>query len=89
MKDKKVVAGVVIGVAALAVAGILFAYKNKSKKRKVKDFVENAADRFHGKLNKLQKKAKKEYRTLKSDGEEFVNGAKERASGWADKANIH
>lgn len=88
MNNKKVVAGVAIGVAALAVAGVLL-YKNRSKKAKLKGQAEDYADKFKTKLSSLERKAKKEYKQIVEDGEEFANRAKDRASQWVNKAGAN
>ncbi|MBD3583579.1 hypothetical protein [Flavobacterium selenitireducens] len=88
MNKKAIIAGVAIGVAALTAAGII-AYRNRSKKAKIKGTVEDYSDKFRSKLNKLEKKAKKEYAQIVGDGEDFANKAKERASQWANKAGAN
>jgi predicted small secreted protein len=89
MNNKKIIIGVAAGVAALTAVGILLAYKNRSKKAKLKETVEDAADRYRGKLGNLQRKAKKEYKHILEDGEDFANRAKERATQWANKAGAN
>lgn len=87
MKDKKVIAGIALGVAALAVAGILLYNKKKSKKAKLKAAAGDLADKFSGKLSNLQRKAQKEYKQIMDEGEDFANRAKDRASEWVNKAS--
>ncbi|RZJ67455.1 MAG: hypothetical protein EOO50_05565 [Flavobacterium sp.] len=88
MNNKKLVAGVAIGVAALAVAGVLL-YKNRSKKAKFQGAAEDYADKFRSKLSNLERKAKKEYKQIVEDGEEFANRAKDRASQWVNKTGAN
>lgn len=88
MNNKKIIAGVAIGVAALAVAGIL-AYRNRSKKAKLKAAAGDYADQFHKKLNSLQRKAKKEYKQIIEDGEDFANRAKDRAAQWVSQSGAN
>lgn len=87
MNNKKIVAGVAIGVAALTVAGIL-AYR-RSKKSNVQNAAGDYSDQFNRKLSSLQRKAKKEYKQIVEDGEEFANRAKERATQWVNKAGAN
>ncbi|NMH27795.1 hypothetical protein [Flavobacterium silvaticum] len=84
MKDKRIIAGVAIGVAALAAVGILLAYKKKSKKDKFLSAADDAANRFKGKLSSLERKARKEYKNLVHEGEDLAGKARE----WADKARL-
>ncbi|NUY82451.1 hypothetical protein HUK80_16210 [Flavobacterium sp. MAH-1] len=88
MNKKAIIAGVAIGVAALTAAGII-AYRNRSKKAKMKDTAGDYADKFKSKLSSLERKAKKEYAQIVEDGEEFANRAKERATQWANKAGAN
>lgn len=84
MKDKRVVAGVVIGVAALAAVGLLLAYNKKKKKNRFLSAAEDASQRYKGKLTSLQRKARKEYRNLVQEGEDFADKARD----WADKVRL-
>ncbi|RZJ69793.1 hypothetical protein [Flavobacterium sp.] len=88
MNRKAVLAGVVVGVAALTAAGII-AYRKRSKTDQLKGTAEDYADKFRSKLNKLEKKAKKEYAQIIEQGEDFANTAKDRATQWANKAGAN
>lgn len=88
MNKKAVIAGVAIGIAALTAAGII-AYRKKSAKSKFKGTTEDYAEKFRSKLNKLEKKAKREYAQIVEDGEDFANKAKERATQWANKSGAN
>lgn len=87
MNNKKLVAGIAAGAAALALTAVLFS-REKSKKKAYKKQVAEAKDNMHGKLNELQRKAEKEYKNApQDDAKHAVNAAKERANDWADKAS--
>lgn len=88
MSNKKIIIGVAAGVAAITAIGILL-YKNRSKKAKYIDAAEDVADQFRNKLNSLQRKAKKEYKNIVEDGEDFANRAKDRANQWVNKAGAN
>lgn len=88
MKDKKLVAGIAIGAAVLAVAGIILYKKKKSKKEKFLDYAEDAADRYRGKLKNLRRKAGKEYQHLVEDGEDLAQAAKDRVQEFANRVRM-
>ncbi len=87
MYNKKVIIGVAAGVAVLAIAGLLLAKKNKSKKQKMIDKADHLADSFKSKLHNLQRKAQKEMRQVADKGETFTNVARDRAADWIGKVN--
>lgn len=86
MSSKKLVLGIAVGVAAIAVVGLIVA-KKKSKKNKLSDKALEARDNFKSKLNELQRKAKKEFNSALEDGEALANKAKDRANEWANRVN--
>lgn len=87
MYNKKVIIGVAAGVVVLAIAGLLLAKKNKSKKQKLIDKADGFADSFKNKLHNLQRKAQKEIKHVAERGEEFTNVARDRAADWIGKVN--
>lgn len=86
MSSKKLVLGIAVGVAAIAVVGLIVA-KKKSKKNKLSGKALEARDNFKSKLNELQRKAKKEFNSALEDGEALANKAKDRANEWANRIN--
>lgn len=85
MSNKKVIVGIAVGAAVLAGAAVLIA--RRRSKRKYAAQVEEARENFGGKLNELQRKAKKEYNNAASDAKDAVNAAKDRATEWVNKAH--
>ena len=85
MNNKKLAISIAAGAAALAGAAVLV-YRNKSKKKAFRETVEEAKGNMKGKLNELQRKAKKEYQNSSSETQEAVNSAKDRANEWVNNA---
>jgi gas vesicle protein len=85
MKNKKLIIGIAAGAAILAGAAVLIA---RRRARKNNEFdVQEAKNNFKGKLNELQRKAQKEYKSVAGDAKDAVNTAKDRANEWVNKAN--
>lgn len=86
MNNRKLLPGIAVGVAALAVTAMLFS-KEKSKKKAYKRQVANAKDNMSSKLNELHRKAEKEAHSSTADTStpDAVNAAKKRANDWAEK----
>jgi gas vesicle protein len=85
MGNKKMILGIAAGAAVLAGAAYVIARK-RSNKRKFEAHVDEAKENFKGKLNELQRKARKEFGNTADDAAEMVNNAKERANDWVNKA---
>ncbi|MCW4469598.1 hypothetical protein OGH69_11520 [Flavobacterium sp. MFBS3-15] len=85
MRNKKMIVGIAVGAAVLAGAAVLIARRRSQRKYAAQ--VEEARENFSGKLNELQRKAKKEYRDAASDVKDAVNSAKDRANEWVNKAH--
>ena len=86
MRNKKLILGIAAGAAILAGAAVIIS-KRKASKRYAQD-VNAARDHFKGKLNELERKAKKELKNGASDLKDAVNTAKDRATEWVNKANV-
>ncbi|HEX8562220.1 MAG TPA: hypothetical protein VF676_04490 [Flavobacterium sp.] len=89
MRNKSIIVGVAVGVAALTAAGILMSKMNKSKKNQMSDGESQLADTFKHKLNHLQRKAQKELKVASADGSDVSNMAKERANQWVSKSSAN
>ena len=85
MKNKQIIIGIAAGAAALAIAGVMLS-RRRSASRGMMSEAENLADNFRGKLNSLQRKARKEFKNAADSGEEAANVAKERANQWVNQA---
>lgn len=85
MSNKKMIVGIAVGAAVLAGAAVLIARRRSQRKFAVQ--VEEARENFSGKLNELQRKAKKEFRDTASDAKDAVNSAKDRANQWVSNAH--
>ncbi|WP_306352591.1 hypothetical protein [Flavobacterium sp. '19STA2R22 D10 B1'] len=77
MKNKKLVVGIAAGVAALAVVGLIVASKNgKLDCNKLAKKAGDFSDKFKSKLGDLQKKAKREFKHVLSEGETAIEKVK-------------
>lgn len=86
MKNRSLIIGVAVGVAALTAAGILMSKRNRSN---ATDGEQQLSDTFRHKLNSLQRKAKKELKVASADGGDLANAAKERANQWVSKTGAN
>lgn len=87
MKNRGLIIGVAVGVAALTAAGILMS-KRRSHSA-MDDGEQQLSDTFKHKLNSLQRKAKKELKMASADGNDIANMAKERANQWVSKSSAN
>jgi len=85
MKNKTLIFGIAAGAAVLAGAAVVVARKRTQNKYRA--HVEEAKENFKSKLNELQRKAQKEYKSVTADTTGAVNTAKERATEWVNKAS--
>ena len=85
MKNKKLIISIAAGAAVLAGAAVVIARRRTRKNHELE--VQEAKEHFKGKLNELQRKAKKELKSGTTDLKDAVNTAKERATDWVNKAN--
>ncbi|MFP9098492.1 hypothetical protein ACLI09_05500 [Flavobacterium sp. RHBU_24] len=81
MSNKKLVIGIAAGAAVLAGAALLLAKKRSNNKYRA--HVEEAKEHFKHKLDKLQQKARKEYKNAAGKTGNAVNVAADRAREWA------
>ncbi len=88
MRNRSLIIGVAVGVAALTAAGILMSKRNRSN-GEMENGEQQLADTFKHKLNSLQRKAKKELKVASADGGDVSNVAKERANQWVTKAGAN
>ena len=85
-KNKQMMIGIAAGTAAIVIAGFMYAQKRRSNQSLNDDEGSPLRDNFKGKLNNLQRKAQKEYRTSIAGGDETSNLAKDRANQWVNQA---
>lgn len=85
MTNKKMILGIAVSAAVLAGAAVLIA--RRRSQRNYRDQIDEARENFSGKLNELQRKARKEYRNSASEAKEAVNSAKDRANQWVNNAH--
>lgn len=77
MKTNKVILGVLSGLAAGAVMGILFApEKGKKTRKKIKDVSNDYADELKDKFDSALETISKKYDTLKQDGQDLIEEGK-------------
>lgn len=77
MKTDKVILGVLGGLAAGAIMGILFAPdKGKSTRKKIKDASDDYADELKEKFDSALQTISKKYDTLKQEGQGLYNEGK-------------
>lgn len=86
MRNRGIIIGVAVGVAALTAAGVLMARRNK--RSFTSEGESELADTFKSKLHSLQRKAKKEFKNM-GDGSDIANIAKDRANQWVSKTNAN
>lgn len=75
-----------VGVGVIAAVGFYLFYINKPLGKRLVKSVEDFADDYKGEYNNLKQKAKKEYKNMKDNGEEFAHDATEKAKGWMNDA---
>lgn len=81
MPNKKLVIGIAAGAAVLAGAALIIAKQRNNSKYRA--HVEEAKEHFKHKLDRLQQKAKKEYKNAADKAGDAVNAAADRARDWA------
>ncbi len=86
MRNRGIIVGVAVGVAALTAAGILMSKMRKRSSGSSSDGENQLAHTFRHKLSHLQRKAQKEFKTASADGTDPNNMAKERANQWVNKS---
>lgn len=86
MSDRKIIAGVIIGAAALAAVGYLMTDKGKSKRKKIFDKAHDIVDRLQHSVDKFEGSARRNARHLADRGSEYLERAQEKTERWADKA---
>lgn len=87
MRNRGIIIGVAVGVAALTAAGVLMARHNR--KSGSHDGESQLADTFKSKLHNLQRKAKKEFKNAAGESGDIANMAKERANQWVNKTSAN
>ncbi|MDV6170072.1 hypothetical protein R1T16_16660 [Flavobacterium sp. DG1-102-2] len=85
MRNKKLILGIAAGAAVLAGAAVVIA-RRRAKKNYEQD-ITATRDHFKGKLNELERKAKRELKNGAEDLKDAVNSAKDRATDWVNKVN--
>lgn len=79
MKTNKVILGVLSGIAAGAVMGILFAPdKGKKTRKKIKNVSSDYADELKDKFDSALDTMSKKYDTLKQDGQDLIQEGKSK-----------
>lgn len=68
MSRQRTIIGVATGVALLAAAGLLIANRKRAGKRQYNNQTSDLADNYRSKLQNLQRKAKREYADVVSQG---------------------
>lgn len=85
--SKKLLTGVILGAAAGAALGILFApEKGHETRKKIGKKGMDLGDTVKNKFNELGEALQEKYNNIKGDANSMVEKGKEAASQWPDKA---
>jgi gas vesicle protein len=85
--SKKLLTGVILGAAAGAVLGILFApEKGKDTRKKIVKKSTDLGDSVRNKFNELGEALQEKYQSIKGDANSMVEKGKETAKDFKDQA---
>ena len=88
MSTKKIITGVILGAAAGAILGVLFAPDKGSKTRKkIKDSSNEFADSVKTKANEFAGEMSEKFKSAKEDVSDIITKGKEKMQGFRKQAD--